>query len=349
MLGPHPKTDSGNQYLLIAQDYFTKCPEAFALPDQQAVTVAEVLVNQFFTRFGIPIEMHSDQGRNFESETFQEVCRLLGINKTRTTPYHPQSNGTVGRFNKTIEDGLAMFVNAHHTYWDMHISLLLMAYRSAEHGATKISPSRMMLVREIKLPIDVWAGQPDDSGMPGDSPMYAQRLQDKMDEVHMFARDDLKIISGTTKQYYDTKAMATRYEIGAGVWLHNPQRKKGWLSKLSRNWDGPYVVVKQINDVVVRIKRSRQAKPKVVHINRLKPYTGRESFDWFVDKRSAHKRPLNELNNSATERNVESTSPSVKTTSNKDSDNKNQKSDGTVKSLRRGERTRKQPQRYYTP
>ena len=158
VLGPLPKTDLENQYLLIAQDYFTKWPEAFVLLDQQAVTVAEVLVNQFFTRFGIPMEMHSDQGRNSESETFQEVCRLLGINKTRTTPYHPQSDGMVEHFNKTIEYGLAMFVNAHHTDWDMHISLLLMAYRSAEHGATKIGPSQMMLGREIKLPIDVWAG-----------------------------------------------------------------------------------------------------------------------------------------------------------------------------------------------
>ena len=70
VLGPLPKTDLGNQYILVAQDYFTKWPGAFALPDQQAVTVAEVLVNQFFTRFGIPMEMHSDPGRNFESETF---------------------------------------------------------------------------------------------------------------------------------------------------------------------------------------------------------------------------------------------------------------------------------------
>ena len=82
-----------------------------------------------------------------------------------------------------------MFVNSHHTDWDLHISLLLMAYRSAGNVTTKISPSRMMLGRETKLPIDVWAGRPDDSGMPGNSPMYAQKLQDKMDEVHMFARD----------------------------------------------------------------------------------------------------------------------------------------------------------------
>ena len=93
VLGPLPKTDAGNQYILVAQDYFTKWPKAFALTDQQAFTVADVLVNQFFTWFGIPMELHSDQGRNFKSETLQEVCRLLGISKTRTTPYHPSPFG----------------------------------------------------------------------------------------------------------------------------------------------------------------------------------------------------------------------------------------------------------------
>lgn len=340
VLGPLPKTDSGNQYILIAQDYFTKWPEAFALPNQQAATVAEVLVNQFFTRFGIPMELHSDQGRNFESETFREVCRLLGINKTRTTPYHPQSDGMVERFNKTIEDGLAMFVNAHQTDWDMHIPLLLMAYRSAEHTATKISPSRMMLGREMKLPIDVWAGRPEGTDLLPGNPLYAQKLQEKMDEVHMFARDNLKISSAAMKRRYDMKAAAVKYDVGSGVWLHNPQRKKGRSPKLSRSWEGPYVVVKQINDVVVRIKKGPQAKPKVVHINRLKPYVGEESFGWFMEKKSTGSGPSQDLNID------KSTLPGVTTTSKKDNGGKGRNGETTVELLRRSKRTRKQPQRY---
>jgi hypothetical protein len=149
----------------------------------------------------------------------------------------------VERFNKTIEDGLAMFVNVHQTDRDMHIPLLLMAYRSTEHVATKISPSRMMLGRDMNLPIDVWAGRPEGGEMPRSRPMYAQKLQEKMDEVHMFVRHNSKISSGVMKQHYDVKAMAVKYEVGTGVWLHNPQRKKGRSPKLSRNWECPYVVV----------------------------------------------------------------------------------------------------------
>jgi transposase InsO family protein len=86
ILGPLPKTEAGNEYILVAQDNFTKWPEAFALPNQQTATVADVLVNQFFSRFGILLEIHSDQGRNFESALFQEICSIFQIEKIRTTP-----------------------------------------------------------------------------------------------------------------------------------------------------------------------------------------------------------------------------------------------------------------------
>ena len=74
--------------------------EAFALPDIEAKTVAEALLHGFITRYGVPFQIHSDQGSQFESNLFQELCKVLGIEKTRTTPYHPQSDGLVERFNR---------------------------------------------------------------------------------------------------------------------------------------------------------------------------------------------------------------------------------------------------------
>ena len=87
--GPLPKTDAGNRYVLVVADYFTKWTEAYSIPDQEAGTVAKKLVEEFVARYGVPREIHSDQGRNFESALFQEVCRLLDLDKTRTTPLRP--------------------------------------------------------------------------------------------------------------------------------------------------------------------------------------------------------------------------------------------------------------------
>ena len=109
VLGPLPVSEKGNKYLLIVDDYFTKWVEAYPLENQRADVVAEVLVKEFISRFGVPMQMHSDQGRNFESAVFSGVCNLLGINKTRTTALHPESDGMVERFNRTLENQLAIF------------------------------------------------------------------------------------------------------------------------------------------------------------------------------------------------------------------------------------------------
>ena len=72
--GPFVKSAQGNKYLLVVMDYYTKWPEAYPLPNQEATTVARVLVNEFVCRYGVPLELHSDQGRNFESKVFREMC-----------------------------------------------------------------------------------------------------------------------------------------------------------------------------------------------------------------------------------------------------------------------------------
>ena len=281
VLGPLPKTEGGNEYILIAQDYFTKWVEAFPLPNQQATTVAEVLVNQFFCRFGVPMELHSDQGRNFESIIFQEICKLLQITKNRTSPYHPESDGMVERFNRTLENGLTMFVNENQTDWDQHIPLFLMAYRTAVHETTKMTPSKMMLGREIRVPVDLWGGKPEEEIVHRNSTQYAQDFEDKLERVHVIARENLNKSSAAMKRRYDSKVCVSRFDEGAGVWLHCTMRKKGKSPKIMKRWDGPYVVINNLNDVIVRIQRSLRAKPKVVRVNRLKPYHGEELLLWY--------------------------------------------------------------------
>jgi transposase InsO family protein len=124
--GPFPGSDQGNRYLLIAMDYVTKWPEAYAIPNQEAATVAEALVTNFFCCFRVPRELHSDQGRNFQSPLMQEVLQRLGVNKTRTTPLHPQSDGMVERYIKTVEEHMRKVVTSHQRDWDARLPIFLL-------------------------------------------------------------------------------------------------------------------------------------------------------------------------------------------------------------------------------
>ena len=157
VLGPLPCTRMGNKYILIVADYFSKWVEAFPMPNQEASTVADLLVKEVVCRFGVPLLIHSDQGRNFESAVFTEMCQMLGMYKTRTTPYHPQSDGMVERFNRTLEEQLAKFVDYHQRDWDEHIPYLMLAYRSAIHESTGCTPAKVIFGRDLRLPVDSWA------------------------------------------------------------------------------------------------------------------------------------------------------------------------------------------------
>ncbi|GFW61144.1 retrovirus-related Pol polyprotein from transposon opus [Trichonephila clavipes] len=99
-------------------------------------------------------------GRNFVSAVLKGDCELLGIDKTKTTPLHPQSDGMVERFNRTILNNLSLMVSKNQQDWDQKVPLFLLAYRSAVHETTGYSPSQMLFGRDLRLPCDLLFGRP---------------------------------------------------------------------------------------------------------------------------------------------------------------------------------------------
>ncbi|UYV61126.1 K02A2.6-like, partial [Cordylochernes scorpioides] len=273
--GPFPVTEDGNKYLLVAMDYFTKWPEVYAIPNQEAATVARVLVDNLICRFGVPLELHSDQGRNFESEIFRELCQVLGIWKTRTTPLHPQSDGMVERFNKTMVEHLSKVVEQNQRDWDRRLPLFLMAYRAAIHETTGQTPAKVMFGRELRLPCDLEFGTP--GGPPVEVTSYVGELRGVLSETHKLVREKIQLASHRMKTHYDLKANHEGFKENDLVWMFNPKRKRGLSPKLTPMWEGPYKVVKRINDLVYRIQRSSKAKPRVVHLSRLALFQGEQS------------------------------------------------------------------------
>ena len=277
--GPFPVSSSGNRYIIVVIDYFSKWPEVFPVPNQEAATVARALVDGFFSRFGMPEELHSDQGRNFESTLFRDCCQLLGIRKTRTTALHPESDGMVERFNRTLVQEIAKRCRHGQSDWDQYIPTILLAYRSAEHESTGYTPAQLMLSRELRLPLDLLLERPpgDERRSPAD---YVRSQSDQMRAVRTQVEKNLRTSAGTMKQRKDLKATLEPLEEGDKVWLYNPKRKKGQSPKLSSSWDGPYLIVTRLSAVTYRIQRNRQAACRVVHFNRLWKAGGSPGFSW---------------------------------------------------------------------
>ena len=159
ILGPVPQTYGGNKYVLVITDYFTRFAEAFAVPDISTKTIAEKMVTQFICRYGIPTQIHTDQGTQFTSELFLELCKLLHIDKTRNSPFHPQSSGLVEKLNGTIEDMLSKVVSKNQRDWDQYLPFLMLAYRSSIHETLGETSNFMMFGREVSMPVDLLFGR----------------------------------------------------------------------------------------------------------------------------------------------------------------------------------------------
>ncbi|KAL7841546.1 hypothetical protein SRHO_G00252370 [Serrasalmus rhombeus] len=200
IVGPLPITPRENQYILVVADYFSKWCEAFALKNQEADTVARVVVEQFILRWGTPKSIHTDQGK--KSALFREICDLLEIQKTRTTPYHPQSDGLVERLNRTVTTMLSMFVQSNQRNWDELLPYVMMAYRSSIQASTKFSPYCALFGREIVMPLDllfnVEVNKPYVS-VGG----YVKELEGRLQSVHEAICRHQQEASRGQKQFYD--------------------------------------------------------------------------------------------------------------------------------------------------
>ena len=270
IVGPFPESESGNSYILVVADYFTSYTEAYPLPNQEATTVAGKLVDEFFLRYSPPERLHSDQGRNFESAVVAEACRLLGVEKSRTTPYHPQSDGLVERFNRTLLDMLATAVGDQPFEWEQHLRRLCYAYNTSIHPTTGFSPFQLMFGRTARMPADITLGTT--TSADATQPQYVTSLRTSLETMYGYVRENMECMQAKQKVRYDAKSQDRPFSIGDLVWLHSPAVPRGKSRKLHRPWTGPFRVVAKSSDSVYRLQHVQfRRKRPVVHFNRLKP------------------------------------------------------------------------------
>jgi transposase InsO family protein len=246
IVGPLPRC-RGYSYILTMEDSFTKWIEAVPLSAISANAVAMAFVRTWIYRFGPPVTIHSDQGSQFESGLFKRLCTIFGMKKTRTTAYHPQGNGAIERFHRTLKERLLTSKSTKD--WVHCLPPSLFAYRTMPHASTNMTPFQLTYGFTPQIPEDwptTFSNNKD--GYVNDLRRYWNRVQEGLGEP------------GVAK---------LPLHVGDSVLVRVPQ-----TSKLQKPWVGPRKIVAIKGPTTMEIENEG-----VVHVNRLKFFAAAQGVE----------------------------------------------------------------------
>ena len=273
---------TGNQYLLVAQDYFSKWPFAKGLPDQKAETIVQVLKDDIFSLVGPPQKLHSDQGRNFESRVLGDLCRAFGVKKSHTTPYHPMGDGLVERMNRSILTLLRTYIDKEED-WEKHLQLLLFCYRTTTHSSTGLSPYEVLFGFNPPFPFQVTPALP--STVIPEPSEYSEHLKSKLLQIREMVEASIVESAEHQRQFYHGSETHRKLTVGQEVLLNNPTR-----GKLGPKWTGPWTVTGLKGSLTVSLKMG--VSERSVHINRVRPLVQPARHDMGTETLSSWEPPL---------------------------------------------------------
>ena len=255
----------GIENVLVVTDHFTRHAQAFPTRDQTALTVARTLWRKYIIHYGIPERIHSDQGKCFQAAIIQELCTLLGMEKSRTTPYHPQGNGMTERFNSTLLNMLGTLQPSQKTDWKEHVETLTHAYNCTKHSSTGYSPFYLMFMREPRIALDLAHTKEEEDDWGSDEVDYVARLRHTLEEAHRQAEINAEEARKKQKRQHDKRTRPAEFAIGDRVLVAN----KGLRGrrKIADRWEtDPYLVVRKIDGSPVYVVREcNSEKERTLH------------------------------------------------------------------------------------
>jgi hypothetical protein len=266
LFGPLRTSGNGKRFLLCITDAFTKYIELASLDNKEAETVTEAIFQRWICRYGIPLEIITDQGKEFCNRLSDDLYQKLGTHHQRTSPRHPACNSQAEVANKTIAKYLASFVDESTLDWEYYVYPLTFYYNTSFHRSIQATPYELTYGMEPRMP-----------GIPGPElrrKFYGESTTDERIQRLLFARDLARRhneeATEKTKKDYDKKATPHNYTIGQLVLLdeHSFLHKN---TKLAPKWSGPHRILKLKGPVNVELKLKNE-KHLLVHTNRLKPY-----------------------------------------------------------------------------
>ena len=274
-MGPFKSTDKGNHFIFVVMVYSTRY--AFAFPTQRAdaKSAADCLLYGVFSRIGAAQRLLSDRGQHFLALIVKELCAVFKVAKVYTSPYHPQCDGLVERFNSTLQEMLSKFVNQRQTDWDVMLPLVTFAYNTSVQKSLGDSPHFLMFGRDALLP----SSTPTEhlrlsSAAKGhDVFAYREQLVARLELARKLAKECLASAQEKQKAYFDSTHREHPFAVGQAVWMHVPQIKAGLSRKLSRCWTGPFRII-WLSDSLARLRNvaSGVTLRSKIHVRRLKPF-----------------------------------------------------------------------------
>lgn len=275
IVGPVEKSRAGHRFMLVVSDYATRYPEVFPLRTIGAKQVATCLI-QLFSRVGFPREILTDCGTNFTSNLLKQVYQLLGIKGLKSTPFHPQTDGLVERFNQTLKSMLRKFINETGADWNQWLPYLLFAYREVPQASTGFSPFELLYGHDVRGPLsllkETWAGEKGE-GEEIDVASFVVAMHEKLQGMTNLAQEHMAEAQQKQKSWYDKSARTRSFVPGQQVLVMLPTVS----SKLLAKWQGPFKILKQLGPTTYEISTPGQARSKrILHVNLLKEWSPRK-------------------------------------------------------------------------
>ena len=264
----------GYKYIMVIVDHFTRFAQAYPTKNKSGKTAAQRIYQDFLLRFGIPDRLMSDQGGEFQNKTISELNKIIGIEQSRTTPYHPQSNGACERMNETLLRMLRALPESTKSRWPQYLNQLVHAYNCMQHCSTGYSPFYLMYGREPKLPIDLLLTIRENKTDGANYKKYVEEYKHGMEEAFTIARANSSKRKEADRKRWNARPLLSTLRVGDRVLVQNKQRREG-PSKLVCHWEQNIHKVTKVmdeNNVVYSVKREDgKGRHRVLHRNMLLP------------------------------------------------------------------------------
>ena len=270
LVGPLPETPDGMRYILTMQDGFSRYSAACTLPNKEAVTVANALLDAWITKFGCPVRIHSDQGKEFQNSIWTQLCDRLQIQKTTTPTYNPQSN-LVERFHRTLNSIMRTHLAREDAGWSRFLSMATFAFNTKVNASTGVTPFEGWMGRAAKLPIDLVVPTPDRQWADVDA--YIQETLIRFEEMFRFMRKHTEATFKRNARLYT--GTANTFKVDDLVWVFSKRKVPNKPTKITDGWTGPYRIVGKPAEVLLDVSPAEgEGRTVTVHVARTSPVRG---------------------------------------------------------------------------